>query len=290
MITMESSNPVAKELVYGGHLLALGTSSIAAACAILLGRSPTILLLLMAYLFSFGAYMLNRGSEVSQDKISNPGRTNYLSGRSRYLTTISAVGFGIGYVIAFFTNLIFFLALLVPLVLALVYSIGSKKLTGLIGARRLKEKLLVKNLAISFGWSLIPVLVGLYYRSLPLILLSFAPFIFFRLMSNTIFFDLRDVKADKAYGVRTVPVVYGQSRAYSIMNLFDILSALYIVFLIVVRLFPLFTAIMVFFPVYSVAYRQLSSLPNTNISFLCDVVADGEYLLWGPLLFIGKIF
>ena len=270
-------------------MLALGTASIAASSAILLGRSPTFLLLLMAYLFSYGAYMLNRGSEVTQDSISNPGRTNYLSGRSKYLSIISAVSFGIGYVIAFFTNLIFFFALIVPLVLALVYSVGSKKLTGLIGAKRLKDKLLVKNFAISFGWSLIPVLVGLYYKSLPLLLLSFGPFIFFRLMSNTIFFDVRDVKADGAYGVRTVPVVYGKSRAYSIMNLFDGLSAVYIFALVAVGFFPLYTLIMVFLPMYSIAYRILSTRPNANMNSLCDVVADSEYLLWGPVLLIGKI-
>jgi 1,4-dihydroxy-2-naphthoate octaprenyltransferase len=287
MLTL--SNPMAKELVYGGHLLALGTSSIAASCAILLGRSPTFSLLLMAYLFSYGAYMLNRGSEVTQDSISNPGRTNYLMGRSKYLTIISATSFGIGYVIAFFTNLIFFFALIAPLALALIYSIGSKKLTGLIGAKRLKDKLLVKNFAISFGWSLIPVLVGLYYKSLPLLLLSMGPFIFFRLMSNTIFFDARDVKADGAYGVRTVPVVYGKSRAYSIMNMFDGVSAVYIFALVAVGFFPLYTIVTVFLPMYSIAYRVISSRPNSNLNYLCDVVADGEYLLWGPVLFIGKI-
>jgi 4-hydroxybenzoate polyprenyltransferase len=171
----------------------------------------------------------------------------------------------------------------------LVYSIGSKKLTRLIGARRLKDRLLIKNLAISLGWSLIPVLVGLYYKSLPLLLISFAPFIFFRLMSNTIFFDVRDVKADGAYGVRTVPVVYGKSRAHSIMSLFDGLSALYILSLVAVGLFPQYTLIMVFLPVYSIAYRIISSRPNADMSYLCDVVADGEYLLWGMVLFLGKI-
>lgn len=287
MITI--SNPVAKELVYGGHMLAIGTSSIAASCAILLGRSPTFLLLLMAYLFSYGAYMLNRGSEVTQDSVSNPGRTNYLLARSKYLTIISAVCFGIGYVIAFFTNLVFFFALIVPLALALIYSIGSKKLTGFIGAKRLKDKLLVKNLAISFGWSLIPALVGLYYKSLPILLLSLGPFIFFRLMSNTIFFDVRDIKADGAYGVRTVPVVYGKERAYSIMNLFDGLSALYILALVAVGFFPLYTLIAIILPMYSIAYRIASSRPDSNMSFLCDVVADGEYLLWSPVFLFGKI-
>jgi 4-hydroxybenzoate polyprenyltransferase len=282
-------NRVANELVYGGHFLALGTSSIAASSAILLGKSPTFPLLLMAYLFSYGAYMLNRGSEFDQDSVSNPSRTNYLQGRSKFLTMISAASFGLGYIIAFFSNLIFFSALLVPLALAIAYSVGSKRMKGLIGATRLKEKLLVKNLAISFGWSLIPVLVGLYYKSLPLLLLSLGPFIFFRLMSNTIFFDVRDVKADSKYGVRTVPVVYGRTRAFTIMNAFDIVSALYIGILVLLEFFPLYTLIMCVLPIYSVAYRLASLRPKSNMDYLCDVVADGEYLLWGPVLFVGKI-
>lgn len=284
------SNRLAKEVVYGGHFLALGTSSIAASSAILLGKTPTFDLLLMAYLFSYGAYMLNRGSEVTQDKISNPGRTDYLLSRSRYLPMIAGISFGIGYLIAFFVNLTFFIALLIPLILALAYSVGSKMLTNVIGVKRLKEKLLVKNIAISFGWSLIPLLVGLYYQSLPLILLSLGPFIFFRLMSNTIFFDLRDTKADEAYGVRTIPVAYGRLRTYSIMNFFDLFSAVYIIALVAISLFPLYTLVMIILPIYSVVYRAFSKHSGANMDYLCDIAADGEYLLWGPLLFIGKIF
>ena len=122
------SNPLAKEVVYGGHLLALGTSSIAASSAILLGRSPTFLLLVMAYLFSYGAYMLNRGSEVDPRQHFQSSEDGLSYGRSKYLTIISATSFGVGYVIAFFTNLIFFFALIVPLVLALVYSIWLEEI------------------------------------------------------------------------------------------------------------------------------------------------------------------
>lgn len=283
------SNPLLKEVVYGGHLLAIGTSSIAASSAFLLGKTPSLDLLLMAYLFSYGAYMLNRGSEVSQDSISNPQRTDYLLSRSKYLPMIAGASFAVGYLIAFFVNLIFFAALLVPLILALAYSVGSKMLTSVIGVKRLKDKLLVKNVVISFGWSLIPLLVGLYYSSLPLILLSLGPFIFFRLMSNTIFFDLRDVKADEKYGVRTIPVTYGRTRTFSIMNYFDLVSAIYIAALVFIGLFPLYTLIMMVLPLYSVAYRVISQRPGANMDYLCDIAADGEYLLWGPVLFIGKI-
>lgn len=277
------------EFVLGGHLGALGAPSIAASAAILMGHAPTIPLLVMAYLFTYGAYMLNRGSEVSQDLISSPLRTTYLTRRSVHLTTISATCFGLGYLIALFSGLLFFMALLVPLLLALVYTVGSKKLVGLIGAKRLKDKLLVKNVTISFGWSLIPVLVGLYYQSIPFILLSFSPFIFMRLLSNTIFFDLRDIKADSEYAVRTVPIVFGSLRAYQFMFLIDILSAVYLVALVLIHSFPVYSLILTILPLYSILYRFLSKSPKVNMEFLCSVIADGEDIIWGPLMVLGQL-
>lgn len=287
--TVVTSNRAARELVYGGHLLALGTSSIAAASAFLLGRSPTLILLVMAYLFCYGAYMFNRGAEVSQDAISDPSRTNFLQGRSKYLTVISVTCFAVGYLLAATVGLIFLGALLTPLVLALAYTAGSDKMVRILGARRLKDKLLVKNLVISLGWSLIPILVGLYYGSISIALVAFIPFIFFRFMENTVFFDLRDVRADREYGVRTAPVVFGSGLSYKIMSVFDILSAAYILILVVVHIFPLYSVIMVLLSAYSFAYRQISLRPGSDLGFLCDFIADGEYLFWGPMLILGKI-
>jgi 4-hydroxybenzoate polyprenyltransferase len=283
------SNPVAKELVYGGHLGALGASSFAASCSILMGRTPTLALLFMAYLFTYGAYMINRGSEVSEDRISNPLRTGYLVKRSRYLTPISIACFVVGYSIAAFSGYIFFFALLVPLALALIYSVETKKLQRFIGARRLKDKLLVKNIVISLSWSLIPIFVGLYFKSFPLVLLAFAPFIFLRIMPNTIFFDLRDVKSDAQYGVRTYPVVFGSSMTYRLMDALDILSASYLIVLAGLSLFPLYSIILIVLPAYSVVYRWFSRRPHPDWEFLSTVVADGEDILWGPLTLLGSL-
>ncbi len=287
--TVITSNPAVRELVYGGHLLALGTASIAASSAILLERSPTAVLLVMSYLFSYGAYMLNRG--VKFRKIAFPIRQERASFRdeARYLTAISIVSFGIGYILAATVSLIFLGALLVPLALAVAYTVGSKKMVRLIGARRLKDKLLIKNVVISFGWSLVPLLVGLYYHSITLALVAFVPFIFFRLMSNTIFFDLRDVRADREFGVRTAPVVFGTSFSYKLMNSFDISSAAIIAFLIATHIFPIYSVIMILLPAYSFVYRWVSQRPGSDLGFLCNFIADGEYLLWGPLLILGKI-
>jgi 4-hydroxybenzoate polyprenyltransferase len=243
----------------------------------------------MAYLFSYGAYALNRVAEIDQDEISNPNRTNYLRSRRSYLPAIVVFCFACGYAIAYLTGLWFFLALLVPLLLALGYTIGSKAMKKLTGASRLKEKLVLKNLVISLGWSLIPLLVGLYYNDVRLILVVLSPFIFLRLFSNTVFFDVRDAVGDRINGLRTIPVAYGSNVSYKLMKLVDFLSAIYVVGAILLSLLPAYSAVMLVLPIYSFVYRSLSLRDLTHLDFLCDVVADGEYIFWGALIFFGKI-
>ncbi len=281
------SIPVVRELVYGGHMLAIGTASIATSSAILLGKLPTPSLLVMSYLFSFGAYMINRASEIDQDSISNPQRTDHLQKRKAQLPLIAGLAFAGGYALAILSNLVFLIALIIPLVLALLYSVSSKRLAKAFGAKRLKDKLFVKNLAISAGWSLIPFLVGLYFQILSVVVLTFAALIFLRLLSNTIFFDIRDVKADSELGIRTIPSVFGIERSYQIMNLVDLLSACYCLIMVVFRLLPEYSLVMLIFPAYSFAYRRAAKR-TLDFGYYSDMVADAEYLFWGPLMLIGS--
>ena len=278
------------ELVMGGHILAFGTASMAAASAILLGVRPTLPLVTMAYLFSYGAYTMNRSTELKADAVSHPQRTGYLSRRGRYLPVITFGCFAGGYLLAAITNLIFFVALLVPLLLSLLYSVGSSRLVPLLGARKLKEKLLAKNLSVSFSWSLIPLLVALYYQQASLVLLLLAPYIFLRLMLNTILFDVRDVEGDKANGIRTLPIALGRARSFRFLAVLDLISLLYLAWLEGFSLFPSYAIVLIVLPLYSSYYRWLASSHPAKIDFVCDVVADGEYILWGPLIYLGKIF
>ncbi|HEV2225836.1 MAG TPA: UbiA family prenyltransferase [Nitrososphaerales archaeon] len=277
-----------KELVYGGHLLALGTSSMAATVAIVLGRVPSWDLLLMAYLFSLGAYSINRMSDFEQDTVSHPDRTAYLRGRRGALKGIAAGCFSLGYVLALLRSLIFFSALLVPLVLAVAYSVSSGKMRSALGVSRLKEITLVKNVTISFGWSLVPVLVGLYYLDLPAAVLGLAPFIFLRLMVNTIFFDQRDLDADAKFGVKTLPVKLGLAGSSRVMDVLDLASGAYIVGLVAVGIAPFFALALLIFVPYSFAYRAYAKSGRHRDS-LRDLAADGEYLLWGVVTYIGHL-
>ena len=285
---MTFASAVYKELVYGGHLLALGTSSMAATAAWVMGKNPSWDLLLMAYLFSFGAYTINRISDFKQDAISHPERTAYLKNRMGWLKGAVAACFGLGYVLAFLRNVVFFTGLLLPLMLAVAYSVGSERVKGRIGVSRLKEATLVKNVTVSFGWSLVPFLVGLYYLQLPAALFALAPFIFLRLMVNTIFFDQRDVEADSSFGVKTLPVKLGMRASTRVMDVLDLASAVYMAVAVAAGVMPLFASGLLVFVPYSFAYRFYAGSGKHRDS-LRDFVADGEYVLWGVVAGIGHL-
>ena len=286
---MKPLGVVYRELILGGHLLAFGTASIAGAAAFLSGRSPTLVLLVMAYLFSFGAYMMNRSAEMDLDLKSHPERTNYLARRRRALPGVVGGSFLIGYVLAATVDWVFFLALLAPLLLSLLYSVGSERFVGLIGAPNLKQKLLMKNLTISLGWSLIPLLVGLYFGGFNVPLLLLCPFIFFRFMTSTVIFDIRDAEGDKENGVRTVPTELGVRRSFDLVGALDAASAAYIVGLLVSGLLPAYCLTLLTLPVYSTVYRIAARKNASNLGFICDVVCDAEFLFWGPLIYLGNI-
>lgn len=268
-------------------MLAFGTASIAAASAALMGVTPTVLLLVMAYLFSYGAYMMNRSAEIDSDAVSHPERTAHLGSRRKYLSAISGGAFLLGYAFAYTVNLIFFGALLIPLAFSVLYSVGSKRLVGVIGVAKLKDKLLVKNLFISLGWALIPALVGLYYLRLEAVLALMAGFIFLRFVVSTLIFDVRDVEGDRQQGIRTVPVAYGVGATYRAMAALDAVTLAYVAGALALGLFPLSGAILFALPAYSLFYSYLARRPRANLGFICDVLVDGEYLFWGPLMFIG---
>ena len=278
---------VYSEFVYGGHLLALGTASIAGTTALIMGRIPSLSLLVMAYLFTNGAYTMNRLSETEQDEISHPKRTAFIRKRQRFLPAIAAFCFVLGYILALARNFYFFAALLIPLALSFLYSVGSSGLRRVTGAGRFKESFLVKNLVISFAWSLIPFLVGLYYLQIPLALVLLSPFIFLRLMVNTVFFDVRDVEADKLYGTKTLPTALGEKSTGRILAVLDLVSLGYMISIVLLSLLPNYALALAVFPLYSLAYRARAKDLDPNT--IRDLVADGEYIMWMPVVLLAKI-
>ena len=140
-----------------------------------------------------------------------------------------AASFLIGYALAATVSWIFFVALLRPARAEPPLQRGVQApFIGVIGTSKLKQKLLLKNVSIALGWSLIPILVGIYFGGFDLPLLLLGPFIFLRLMTNTIIFDIRDTEGDHENAVKTLPTELGVSRSFNVVGVIDALSAAYL--------------------------------------------------------------
>lgn len=267
---------------------ALDTSALAFVSSILLGFTPTWDLLLAAYLFTYASYTLNRMVEWRQDQASNPLRAEHMASKGRYGPMIVALCYSGTFLIAFYANLNFFTALLLPLLLSYFYNVGSHRFKTVFGASKLKEKFLVKNLVVSAGWGLVPMLVLLYYEGpLTITLVALFTFIFFRTLVNTIFSDMKDTKADSAEGIKTIPILFGLARTRRLLLALNTVAGLTALGMTYVGLLPPAAYAVNLVTIYGYFYILMSRASNVNLSFLSDFAAEMEEPLEVPLVIIG---
>lgn len=271
-------------------MLGLGTSALAFTAALLLGYTPAPGLLLTAYLFTYASYTLNRKKEWQQDLISFPERTQYILRRAHYINIIITACYVTAFVIAFLTSLIFFAALLIPLILSYLYNVGSKRFVPIIGVSRIKEKLLVKNIVVSAGWGLAAFLTLIYYSGpFSATVLAVFAFITFRLFVNTVFCDIRDVKGDADTGIKTLPIVLGVRRTRFLLIIINTLSGLFVLLSVSAGLLPPMAHLVNLVTLYAYYYILRSFSPKANMAYLTDFVADGEMLVTVPLAILGRM-
>ena len=288
--TVSLGHKLFHEIIYGGHMPALDTSAIVFTTSLILGFIPTIDLIVAAYLFTFGSYTLNRTRESDDDALSNPERTNFVLGRTKYVNHIIVICYLGSLSIAIMRSQIFFTALIAPLILSYLYNIGSKKFIPLMGTSRLKEKFLVKNIAVSAGWGLIVFLTLIYYNgNLSITVFSVFIFIFLRVLVNTVFCDIRDVKSDSSIGIRTIPIVYGVKKTKYFLLAVNTFSGIFVFLAITAGILPPMAHFVNLLTIFGYYYLIKSLKPNADMTYLCDFVAEGEELVSVPLAILGKV-
>jgi len=281
---------VFNEITYGGHILALDTSALVFTTTLILGFMPTIDLLIAAYLFTFGSYNLNRARESDQDIISSPERTKYILGRAKYINIVIILCYIVSLLIALNRSLLFFTALLGPLLLSYLYNIGSKKFVPVMGTSNLKEQFLVKNIVVSAGWGLVAFLTLIYYGgSVNVTVISIFVFIFLRFFINTIFCDIRDVESDSSVGIRTVPIRLGVYRTKIFLLGVNTFSGIFVLIATLSGLLPPMAHFINLLTIYGYYYLLRSMRSDANMTYLCDFVADGEEVVLVPLAILGWV-
>ena len=182
-----------------------------------------ILALIAAATSLMATNTLNQCTDIEIDAINKPDRpipSGQISLRAAYCITVTL--YSISILTSLFVNYEFMILILISTLLGIGYSIKPF---------RFKDRLVISNLSIAIWYGVVNFLLGWTVSksidTAPLtIILFLAVFDFFANMSK----DYRDIEGDKAYGIRTIPLVLGERN--SIILQFTGLYALYAIALI----------------------------------------------------------
>lgn len=242
----------------------------------LLGLPTSLELLLIAFLISFSTYNINRKTDTKEDRISHPKRTEFLNIYYKYIKIVASVAYIIVLFIAFSNSLVVGLIVLLPLISVSLYSIPW---IPTFTTTRLKDIFVVKNATVAIVWAIGVTILPLAYFEKPLTLTSMAVFfyIFLKVFGNTVTFDIRDVTGDTVHNIRTIPRKVGIANTKKILTLINLVSFCIIIVSVLYNLLMSAAYLISLVAIYTQIYIYLIS--KTNIRFLTDVLADGEYMV-----------
>jgi len=273
------------EFIYGGHLQSLGAASIIFVSGILLKIQISWDILLVTYLLAYIPYLYNRFKEIKIDDLTNPKRTQHLK---KYLKWMPIIFYFTIFILVgslvYFTNFRTLVFASFLLVFGLLYTLIFKKIT--------KKIALLKNIYVSIFFALLPFFLVTYYLYsltdfLKINILSLAMFIFLKAFLIQILLDIKDIESDKEQRLRTFPIIIGEKNTFTILSIFNFLVTIIITmgFSFYFNIFPKIILMLIFTFPFSLYCYYLAK----NRKYLGYILQSGEFLLWSPLILIGKI-
>lgn len=276
------SRVIWNEFIYGGHLLSLGAASIVLTSAFLLRIKITWDCFIVVYLGIESAYLYNRYKEFEKDIVTNPERTKHIRGYINKIPIIIGIFVvTLGIILFYFSNLKVLLFGFFLVLMSFLYSKIFKGLTAKIVG--------FKNVFVSLMWASLVLFLVIYYSApwnTPVLIVFL--FVFLKAFITTNFFDIKDTKIDKKEHLLTLVVVWGKNKLLKFLYLLNILSALLLFFGVYLRFLPVYS-LFLSLTFFCVLY-YLKEIRNSKVApYLYYAVADGEYVLWGVLILVGKI-
>ena len=156
---------------------------------------PLVLLPFFACVF---IYSINRLTDRKEDAINLPDRIRFPHRIRITLVVVSLIFSVLLLGIVFQKNFLSFAIALIPLVIAILYS-----------GCRLKRFFLVKNASIATAVGASVLIVPAYYENWTGAWGMLFLFFFLMVLTNTILFDIRDIRGDSVFGIHTLPVLLG---------------------------------------------------------------------------------
>lgn len=276
-------NLIWNEFVYGGHILAVGGSSVAYTGSLLLGINSSWSFLLMIYFIIQAVYLFDRYLDLKHDSLTNSTRTKYLSKHFQFIPVL----------ILFY--ILLFLAILFSAenIMAIFFGlglIGASLLYALIFKNITKKIPAFKNIFVSLCWASIVVLLNLYYNypiNIELILVF--SFVFIILFANVSFCDIKDYEGDKKKKILTPAVIFGKEKLISILRIIIPISFLPLIYGVYYNVLPGYTLFLLFMVPYIFHYLNRAEDESSDLNYTTNTLVYGGYILWGVFTFIGKL-
>ncbi|MDD5739127.1 MAG: UbiA family prenyltransferase [Candidatus Pacebacteria bacterium] len=270
-------------LVYGGHILSLGSIGIIIATSLLLNIKITWDILVLVYTGMHAAYLYNRYKDFENDASTNNNRTNYFKKFINQIPIIilSLIIFDI-FILLVFSNFKVLIIALGLLVMSFLYSKFFKRITRILTG--------FKSFFVSVMWaSLVPFSVIYYSNHLGLSTLFLFTFTLLRWVVNTSFFDIKDINSDKKEGLKTLASILGEKKLLILLNCISLLTAPLMLLGIYLKALPLISLSLLFTIPYNFYFIKKLSDKSFNKDILYNVVVDGEFILWPIFIAIVKL-
>ena len=268
-----------KEFIYGGHIFAVGAISVAYMCALLCSIPITLDLMVVIYLIFYTIYLYDYCKGADKDKLTNSERATYLKngnklGRTTIVLYVCILSIGLIYSIySDITNMLYGFFVLV---MGLLYHSHFKALTKRVPA--------FKNIFVSIVWALL-ILSPFIYYSYPVTstALLLSTFVFLRMVSIQILFDIRDVESDKKEGLLTIPVLFGD-KDMSLLKALNVATILLLVYGLYYSIIPPIAIMAIFIFFYAHDYLEKAKAAEGKS---CFILAAAEPMLWIVLIQSG---
>lgn len=270
-------NVIWREFVFGGHLASIGPVIIVLIVCKLSGIRYPLDLLFCVYCITYLAYALDRYLDIKRDK--NDPRLEYISKYYKLFPFIFLILLIIISILSFNNSIYSFYFVSIFVIIGFLYNIFLKKLT--------KSIIGFKSFFVAISYPATVFLIAPFTNS-HVSVTMFLIFLFFfaRVLDNTIFCDIKDIREDKLNNLKTIPIVLNSKRLNILLISINIASIIPIIYGYIINIFPAYSLLLIITSTYYFYYLDLSKKENADMQKMANFWADGELIVW-LLIFLG---
>lgn len=238
------------------------------------------------FLVTFSVYNINRKTDGNEDAINHPDRYSFTSRYGKILSNFAILAYILAITLGLYCGVKTALISAIPLISGILYSIAW--IPPGFGYRRLKEIPVVKNLVIAVSWASAPALLPVYSNVSDVNVATLVVFIFFFIsaFTNSVVFDMRDIKGDIASGVRTIPAMFGAKGTIKFLICLNLFFGFIGLLMYLDYIFSEFVWLFVAGMIYiNFCVLHFGKIRKANL--FCDIATDGKFILFGSFLYIA---